>query len=1344
MIHRLTPQFILDKWSAGEENGRFPAVTLFIDLSGFTTLCAQMQRYDKAGAEQLADIMHHLFTPLVTSIYTYGGFIAGFAGDAFKAIFPDVTSQSHLAALAAAEEMRQHMLSNQQIVTLFGTFPFSTRISLSSGDVTWQIWTAENGKLDTQSQAYTFAGPALDAAIEGELYAEAGTIVLTEAVYVALQDSIKLTAVPLTDEAKDYFAITSISSPLPQTLIPTPQPPTINPAASSFYPAALLTQRSPGEFRHVVSLFLNANPSNRADQPFMQTFFRLLRQYDGYLCRIGRGGANEEGRTFLLFWGAPTAHENDIERALNFVLDLQAETAVPLRAGLTYQMVYAGFIGGPLREEYTCYGLHVNLAVRLMVAANWGEVWLDETIAERAQNDFQLAFVDKRPFKGFANPLAVYHLEGIKQRTTTNIYTTAIVGREAEMGQLETAVQTIFNGHFGGMITVAGEAGIGKSRLVHALLEKETIIQQAQVFLCQTDEILRETLNPFRYFLHHYFQQKSSASENDNKEQFSQRLDSLIEGTADPLIQAELTRTRSVLGALLGLHWPGSLYESLEPSFRQENSFTALKNLLKAETLRRPVILQLEDVHWLDDASRLFLVELTRNVETFPFVIIATTRDAHALMLPESVPQQTVPLDALPLAEVGTLATSLLQTAVSPSLVTLLNERTDGNPFFVEQLALYLAEQRLLDESPAGLTPKTAVLSLPQDLQAILIARIDRLTQEVRHVVQTAAVLGREFDVQILSEILREETAVSEKVKTAESAAIWQALSKLRYLFKHALLRDAAYDMQLQAQRRDLHHLAATAIETVYAIDLASHYVDLAFHYRQADQPKKERHYATQAGEQAAARFANSQALTLFDRALLLTPKDQLPERFRLLLAREAVYNIVGNREAQAQELATLHELADALNDTEKKTAVLLRETAYNEAIGKFAEGAAVAKTAVDQSAPASADRAQAYLHWGLALTRLGQSQAAQTQLQQAIEAAQMAAATRLEALSLRYYGIAEYNLSHYTEARDCFRRSYELMEQIGDLAGQASALNNWGATLSRQGHMAQGIPHLEQALQIRQQLGARRAEGATRLNLGGLFQQQGEYDRSQKYLLEALQLKKETGDRMAVGDVYHNLGVNATHLGQPELALTYFQTSAQVKQEIGAKKEYANSQINIGWLTIEKGDVEAGWQILTTNLEQLRQLNDKSSEALTLTLLGRYLLQQKQFSEAETYFQQALELRETIAEPHKLANAYANFVELALAQQDAAQLRQHLTRALSHLDNYRLEQFSDPFRFARACIQALFWLQEESDATALLKNTHTLLLARAAKIQDEAMRHSFLHNVPHNHDLLRLYHEKF
>ncbi len=526
MPHTLTPPLVLAEYAAGRLAGEFDAVCLFVDTAGFTPLTTALMQHGAEGAEILAQVLADLFTPLIDIVAQQGGFVAGFAGDAFKAIFPGLTSDSHQRAVTAAWQIRQHLAAQPTQSTRFGDFGFAVKVTVGNGAVTWRIWQGEQGNAPLAQQAGAFfGGAAVEAAMAADPHAKAGEVVLTAAVaaqlppnvatLAAVDDHFRLLAWPLAVLQEQPAA------PLPPAVADTPHDPTTVEFASHFFPADLLTRQTQGEFRQVVTCFVNLQrlPGAEAANTFAADLFRLLTEYGGYLCRIGQSGDKDRGGgTLLLFWGAPTSYEHDVSRALHFLLALQRAAPAPLRAGVTTNLAYAGFVGSPRAEEYTCYSAHVNLAARQMVMAGWGEIWLDAETTRLAGAEFEIASHGDFRFKGFAETRAVHRLLRPRDLGPENFYQGALVGRQAELAQLQAGLAPLFEGNFAGLITVSGEAGLGKSRLVHELQNWTRLsAPDWQWFLCQTDEVLRQPLNPFRYWLRSYFNQSTNAGEAPTK-----------------------------------------------------------------------------------------------------------------------------------------------------------------------------------------------------------------------------------------------------------------------------------------------------------------------------------------------------------------------------------------------------------------------------------------------------------------------------------------------------------------------------------------------------------------------------------------------------------------------------------------------------------------------------------------------------------------------------------------------------------------------------------------------------------------------------------------------------------
>ncbi|MGB0386976.1 MAG: tetratricopeptide repeat protein [Ardenticatenaceae bacterium] len=1402
-MKNLIPNFIIEQFELGNQSGTFEAGGLFVDISGFTKTTEALMEHGQEGAEMLADVMQAVFEPLVESVYAQGGFITGFAGDAFTALFPaqagsqPQTDQRLERALAAALRIQQYMAAHPIQSTPVGSFSFGVKLGVAHGHVTWGILqptalegTASNafGRGSAASASYYFSGAAVDDCAGAEHYANSGDLILTSSVYEAIGSLVTVEAV------EDHFRVMAApgSLPAPQAIHLPPSDPH---KVAAFVEPAIIKQKALGEFRNVLTVFIQLDHIDEVSElnRFVQAIFTLQEQYGGHLNAIDFG---DKGCNMLLFWGMPTSFENDIERALNFVLALSSMTSITFRAGITYRLMYAGLVGAPLRRDYSCYGRGVNLAARHMIAAPWGGLWLDEEVSKRADGLFALSFEGHFKFKGFAQKLPVHGLVGRKEAIESH-YIGQMVGRQAELTRLVDFLQPIFEGHFAGLMLIEGEAGIGKSRLVHVLQESKALKKGDMTprwFLCQSDQILRQSLNPFRYWLRRYFSRPShdhrlgAQGEANQKQRFELILADLIAVSPDPALQEELERTRSLLGALVDLQWADSLYEQLEPELRFNNTLEALKTLIKAESLRQPVIIQLEDAHWLDSDSVQVIQHLTRNLDDYPIAIIATARPQErgrvgegesgsvavgaipggcpgrggegesgspstsgtggevapasllsaakdlAEVAPPGVPAsarsgtsssgqaaaifgdevncEEMILTALSAADLGELALEVLGASAAPPLVDLLAKGADGNPFFAEQILLYLRDEGRLCKSEAGFIPTATEAPLPTDVRALLIARLDRLTQEVKAIVQTAAVLGREFEVRLLAQMWRDPSLINQ-VSSAEEAAIWSALNQLRYLFKHALLRDTAYDMQLRAQQRQLHELAAHAIETLYAADLTPHYGQLTYHYGQAQNEAQERHYAKLAGEYAAAQYANDEAIRYFSRTLELTPESYLEARYDLLLAREAVYDWQGKRDAQTQDLDALATLAFTLKDEQKQASVSLRQTNYADRTGNLSKALSIVPQAIKYAALAQNPtlEAEGYYIWGLTLRRTGNYEDAQQRLKQALILARANHQQKVEADSLQQLAVISFYLGNYVTASEYSQQALAIYRATSEHKGEATSLMMLGTLHTHRGAYLAGQKRYNQALNVYQMIGYRIGETLISGNLGGNFADVGDYELARDYQKQALTISQEIGDSEGVSFAFCNLTLIHYNLGNYEMA---HRTSEQA-------------------LTIH------------------RKIGDRRSEAYTLTYLGHTLADSGQWESAKDAYQKAIKIRRELEAEKLVIDNLAGLARVAMSEGNISQALSYVEEILAWIEINGVEGIEYPLQVYLTCYQVLQASADDETevgqlaarAETILVTAHTLLQEQAAKIKDEALRRKFLENVSFNRQIQTIWEAK-
>jgi len=1294
-MRRLVPPFILEKYNTGARHGEFVAAVLIVDVTAFTNFTEALMQRGQEAAELLADAMQIVFEPLVQHIWSQQGFVADFAGDSVIAIFPG-RQQALYRALAAARAIHQHRYTFRHERLPLGDFRPVVRLGLATGQVEWGIIRNTKYSGPTLAQAiYYFGGAALADAARLETEVAPGTIGLTPAAASQLDKLVE--GVP----KGAHVRVNAIKGALPRPHPPA-LPPDSLPGQRTFLPPAIHSQQLRGEFRQLATLFLGVQGANSYDElaSLVGLISELQETFGGYLVDIERG---ESDSAFLFLWGMPATFENDVARALNFVWRLTESSPLVFRAGLTYRPMYAGLVGAASRQEYGGYGQGINLAARLLQEASWGQVWVDENAARHAAADFRLELLGRLPLKGFAERQPVHLLRGPRRSQSRGFYPGQLVGRERELARLVAFLSPMAEGKFAGTMLIHGEAGIGKSRLVHTLEADSAHLSSVagelgvlpQWFLCPTNELLHQSLHPFRYFLRTYFGQRESADENANRQAFTRRLAALLASTPEPDLVEELERTQSFLAALLELHRPDSLYAQLDEERRFENTLIALKAFFKAESVRRPVILHLEDAHWLDDNSRHFLQELTRNVENYPLALILTVRpDENPDALPAFSAYQEMLLARLSATELELLAANFLGGPIAASLSELVWRRAEGNPLFAEQILLYLREEQFLVRDSEG-HYSLAVLpdwALPGNVRSLLVARLDRLRPPVKEVVQTASVLGREFDLAVLAQMLPTAADLPAHVEAATAAAIWTPLDESRYLFRHILLRDAAYEMQLRARRRRLHQLAAEAMVLVYAPELGPRAADLAHHYDAAGEREIAVDWYRRAAQHASARYANEVALGYYSRALSLLPDGDLEERFALLRARCQIYDVQGNRAAQLGDLAVLAALAERLGE-EAEGAVALQQAVYANAIGDYTDAIASARRAVTLS-----ETAAAHWEWGKALWRQRDDAAARGHFEQALALAQEVEDVQMVARSLNGLGMIADSEGAYDEAAEYYAKALHYQQTAEDLPGQSLTFTNLGWMAFMQGRIFQAQMNYEKALFLNRKTGDRLSQSTALNNLGVVVFLHGDLNQALEYYQQGLALSQEVGNRSGEATLLSNLALLYHRLGENEMALAHSEKAIALARELDIPSVVAEARTHQGHALLALGRVEA----------------------------------------ATTAYQRSLSMWEEVDRPQMALEALAGLVRAALQEEDLPAARRLAAQLFDRLEEGAPDGVLEPYRVYFSCYQGLA-AAGDPHASSILEEAYWKLQAQAAKIQDEVNRARFLAGGPARQSIVRL-----
>lgn len=1125
-MRKLIPDFIVDKLKLEQLHGGMETFVLNADLIGFTALTHELMRYSHAGVEVLTDTINAVFTPALSVIESRGGFVTGFAGDAFTAVF---TEGSAADALSAAVEIRDLIVHHGKQITEFGEFELAVRIGVAAAGLEWQIIKTEF------KSVFWFSGAGIDMAVSAQKQAQVNEVIADLELCKLAADFCKSTPID-----KHYCRIDRVDLTPKQAFSKTGKV-----SYALFLPEVITHFTAEGEFREVLSCFINMAVPDAEQIAFI---VQSAEKNGGYFNHIDN---TDKGWMAYIMFGAPLGYERTTERAMGFAHEVKTMCKENIRIGLTQGKAFAGFIGSRYRAEYTAVGMAVNLAARFTMLASWGDIYFDERIRLSLGETAESESLGDLEFKGYPHPITVNRLINKYEPKSHGLYPNLFMGREAELAQLVKSCQALKEGKFAGLSYIYGEAGQGKSRLVYELTHK--LGDSVQCISLMTDPIHRSALNPFSYWIRNQFTDALTGSIATRTDDFRMHYRKFMlkvqrmPGTES--ILTELDRIESVLAGLIGLEWEGSVYANLEPRYRPSVTGFALKSLLEAYCLFRPVLLIVEDLHWLDTASEEVLSIITRRESNLPYKLIVTSRPlddgSHPTIdIDPDITVDIINMNGLGIAEVSEVMQDLFFEKAEPSLVDYVYEASRGNPFIVEQLSQYLLQSQHVVLGQDGYRLSIETRELPAGVQALLVARIDRLDAELKKTVQIASVLGREFAIEVLSEMIEvledrseylNELIVHSQLYEGEKEHIWNPLGEIKYLFSHNLLRDAAYDMQLQRQLNKQHLLAAEIMELLYVGD-KTQFAKIAEHVDLGGNWEKAIEYYNKAGDYERELYHFNLSLKYYGTALLLNRK---------------------HRDAHHVELARSF---DNVGTACKFNGDL------DQALLHHDEALSIRKEVLGLKHP---DTADSYYDIGAIHFIQGNYDQALVYSEQALLIWQeVSAADSVEIAYCRNnIGNVRFRQKDYGPALQCYEQALSILQNIfGPMHPQtANALNNIGGVYSEIGEDDKALEYYEQALYIfKEAVGESHPDTASSLNnMGNIYSNKGDFDRALEYYLQALAAFQATlGERHSVvAFELNNIGILYDRKGDIHKAISYYEQAVDIRTEVlGRKHPYTIS----------------------------------------------------------------------------------------------------------------------------------------------------------------------------------------
>jgi class 3 adenylate cyclase/tetratricopeptide (TPR) repeat protein len=678
----------------------------------------------------------------------------------------------------------------------------------------------------------------------------------------------------------------------------------------------LLADRDPEEARKLLD-------------PVLERMMEAVHRYEGTVNQLMGDG-------IMALFGAPVAHEDHAVRACYAALDMHASirryaeevrrshgVVLQIRVGLNSGEVVVRAIGSDLRMDYSAVGQTTHLAARMEQLAKPDTTLLTADVLRLAEGFIAVTPLGPMSVKGVNVPIELYELTGAgplrsRLHAAAARGLTRFVGREAELEQVRQAIARAAAGH-GQVVAIVGEPGVGKSRLVWEVTHSHRthgwlIVQAGSVSYGKATPYL-----PVIDLLRTYF--RIEARDNPRK------VRETVTGTMLTLDEALKPDLSAVL-SLLDAPTEDPAWRVLDPPQRRLRTLDAVKRLMLRESQVQPVLVVFEDLHWIDAETQALLDGVVESVPTARFLLLVNYRPEYEHRWGSKTSYTQLRLDPLPPGSAAELLQTLLGTdARLQPLTRLLIERTEGNPFFLEESVRTLVETGVLvgDRGAHRLTKAIQSIQVPATVQAILAARIDRLTPQEKRLLQTAAVIGKDMShavlkavVELPEEDLRRGLAA---LQAAEFLYETSLFPEMEYTFKHALTHEVAYGGLPQERRRALHARIAEAIEAQAGDRQAEHVERLAYHAVRGEQWAAAVLYLGKAGAKAFSRSANREAVVALEAGLdALTHLPDTPETraagvdLRLLL--KDPLTVLGLLDRALMHLRDAERLAQGLDPT--------------------------------------------------------------------------------------------------------------------------------------------------------------------------------------------------------------------------------------------------------------------------------------------------------------------------------------------------------------------------------------------------------------------------------------------
>ncbi len=1053
-----------------------------------------------------------------------------------------------------------------------------------------------------------------------------------------------------------------------------------SPVAQSAASAPSSIPSSEGERRTVTVLFADAaGHTEIAEQLGEEKTYELMQ---GCFARMQRaveqygGSVNQyTGDGVLALFGAPLALEHPARRAVAAALAMQTSlqdyarevhqvhpVQCSYRIGLNTGPVVVGSISDKLDLDLAAVGDTVNLAARMQTLAEPGTVCVSEHTHKAVQEYFEFENLGEQHVKGKSEPIGVFR--PLRERAVQNRLDVSLergltpyTGRDQEQKVLAGYLNKAGSGQ-GQVVLLSGEAGIGKSR---TLFEFNRVLDPRRMRWVGGQCISFGENIPYLPVVD-VLKSAFGVRESDSAPQIIEKVRTAI-APWDEACRASEPYIRFLLNVDPG----DETVAAMDPQVRRAGFFDAFRAVLQEFSQSSTMIIAIEDLHWVDEHSEGIIANMVDCIERLPVMLVLTARPGYKNTFGDRTHVNRIALSHLPPKSSTAMVERALGTSgLPPELQALIGSKAEGNPFFIEEVIRSLVETDALSQTNGSYSLNCDVrdVAVPDTIQDVILARIDRLPPVAKEAMQLASVIGREFTVRLLTRISDLEDRLGDtltELKSLELIYETGFMPELSYMFKHALTHDVAYSTLLQERRRRLHKTVAEAIEMLFADRLTEHYEALAYHYEVAEEWENATKYLRKSGRKAATAFATREAIDYYTRAIAAAKQtNQVDERSIALMTRSRgeVYDTIGDFPAAIADLGAVAKIGRTLGDRSMEGIALATQAVVEWENHDFDMADSVAKQALALAGPEDKEvRFAALLAIWYNFISTGRRADGEVYAEELRDLSEQVNLSSIQALWVMECCLDLYWQGKFEEANEF----YDRWLHVADRFVVPKIATQWvhGMCVTSLGKYGEGLEILLDALAFAERVGSWFYGHRLTNTVGWLYNEIQDFDKALPWNERGLEqsLNSEVPDAEIACNARLNIGEGLAGLGRFEEALAQYREVEPIVRNPKPEDRMSHHNYSMHWM-----HAYGEWAMATGDANLAHSLSEEcialaeSNKRRRYTVKGLRLRSQAAMAlgkpeHCEPDLRRAVDLAEEIGNPTQIWKTWAALTELYAAQ---------------------------------------------------------------------------------------------